>query len=114
MNAFERAQMGYDEAHEQALLDAIIEVIADTSFIGEPPVLCLRTGEIAIALTRALALILAISPSAARSPDAIGKLTEEMRRRLVKGAAIAARDPALNDFVARAFRDDDRERGGNA
>jgi hypothetical protein len=114
MNAYERAQMGYDDAHEQALLDAIVEAIGQASLISEPPVLCLRTGEIAIALTRVLALILAISPSAARSPTAIRKLTEEFRRRLIKGAANAARDPDLNDFVARAFRNDDRERGGHA
>jgi hypothetical protein len=114
MNRYERATAGYDEAHEQALVDAIIETIAKASLISEPPVLCLRTGEIASALTRTLALILAISPSAVRSPHAIRKMSEEMRRRLTKDAANAARNPEVNDFVARAFRNDDRERGGRA
>jgi hypothetical protein len=114
-NAVERAQLGYDDAHERALIDAIIEAITRTSLIsGEPPVLCLRTGEIANALTKFLVLILAMSPSAVRSPAAICKLADEFHRRLVKRVADAALDPELNDFVARAFRDDDRERGGRA
>lgn len=70
MNALARAEAGYDEDHEQALLDAIIDAIAEASLISEPAVLCLRTGEIATALTRALTLILAISPSAVRHPQA--------------------------------------------
>jgi hypothetical protein len=114
MNAFERTEAGYDETHECALVDAIIEAIADASLISEPPAVFLRTGEIANALTRVLALILAMSPSSSRSPEAISKLTEEVHRRLTKGAANAARDPAVHDFVARAFRNDDRERGGRA
>jgi hypothetical protein len=93
MNAFERAQAGYDDDHERALVDAIIEAIAEASLISEPPAVCLRTGEIANALTRVLALILAMSPSAVRSPAAISKLTEEVHRRLTRGAANAARDP---------------------
>jgi hypothetical protein len=114
MNAFERAQSGYDEQHEQALVDVIIEGIAEASLISEPPAVCLRTGEIANALTRVLALILAMSPNSARSPAAITRLTEEVHRRLTKGAANAARDPAVHDFVARAFRNDDCKRGGRA
>jgi hypothetical protein len=115
MNAFERAEAaGYDETHECALVDAIIEAIAEASLISEPPAVCLRTGEIANALTRVLALILAMSPSAARSPAAITKLTQEVHRRLTKGAANAARDPTVNDILRRVFRDDDYERGGRA
>jgi hypothetical protein len=114
MNSYERAQAGYDPEHERALGDAIIAAIVQSSYISEPPVLCLRTGEIANALTNTLALVLALSPSVTRSPHAIRKLSEEFRRRLTKGAAGAARDPTVNNFVARAFRNDDRERGGRA
>jgi hypothetical protein len=112
---FEKAMSGYDDAHERAQIDANIEAITRTSLIGgEPPVLCLRTGEIANALTNVLFIILAMSPSAVRSPAAIRKLADEFRRRLIKRVADAALDPELNDFVARAFRGDDRERGGTA
>jgi hypothetical protein len=114
MSKLEHAMAGYDDAHEQALVDAITKAIADTSLIPEPPVLCLRTGETARALMRVLVLTLAMSPSSTRSPGAIRKLTDELRRRLIKGAAEARQNPLVNDFVARAFRDDDHERGGNA
>lgn len=114
MNAFERATSGYDPAHERALTDAIIKTVIEASLIGEPSVLALRLGEIAHALTNVLVLALAMSPGATRSPTAIRHMAEEFRRRLTKRAAEAARDPTLNDFVVRAFRSDDRERGGNA
>jgi hypothetical protein len=114
VNALERAQVGYDPEHEEALVDAIIEAIADSLLIAEPPVLCLRTGENARALMRVVALTLALSPSSARSPSAIRELTDDLRRRLIKGAAATAGDPTVNDFLARAFRNDDRECGGHA
>jgi hypothetical protein len=94
MNDFER--MICDEAHEHAVLDAIIEAIAKSSLISEPPVLCFRTGEIAVALTSALVLTLAMSTSTARSPVAIRKRTDDLRRRLIKGVANAVRDPVVS------------------
>jgi hypothetical protein len=52
IDRFARAQAGYDERHGRDLLDeAIIQAIAETSFISEPLILALRTGEIAVALT---------------------------------------------------------------
>jgi hypothetical protein len=114
MNAFERAQAGFDEAHKRALVDAITEAIAKASLIRDPPVLCIRTGEIAAALVTVLSLTLAMSPSATRSPGAIREITDNLRKRLIKKAADAARDPTLQDFLSRVFRHDDRDRGGNA
>jgi hypothetical protein len=115
MNAFEKAQFGYDRAHEQALVDAIVRAIIEKSYIGEPPpVLCIRTGELASALTTVLAMALALSPAAVRSPATIRKLTDRLRQRLIKSSAAMASDPATRDFLARAFRNDDSERGGHA
>jgi hypothetical protein len=41
---FERATSGYDDAHERALTDAIIKVIAETSMLAEPPVMDRKRG----------------------------------------------------------------------
>jgi hypothetical protein len=58
--------------------------------------------------------MLALSPSAPRSPTAIRELTDRLRKRLIRAAARAAADPATQDFLARVFRSDDAERGGRA
>lgn len=113
-DAFERAQLGYDENHEKALSAAILDAIAKASLISDPPVLCLRTGEIAQALVSVLVSTLALSPSSTRSPKAIRELTDGLRKRLTKSVTRAAADPVTRDFLDRVFRHDDRERGGNA
>lgn len=113
-SAFERATSGYDAQHEAALFNAISRAIAETSYISDPPVVCIRTGEIAAALVSVLIPILALSPSATRSPTAIRKLTDDLRARLIRRVGDAVHDPATHDFLARCFRDDDAKRGGNA
>jgi hypothetical protein len=112
MNALERAQAGYDDEHEAALVEAIITAIFNCSKIDN--VLVVRTGEIAAALTSVLATVLALSPSATRSQKAIRNLTDDLRCRLIRSAARRAADPVLRDFWQRCFRDDDRDRGGRA
>lgn len=112
--AFRRAQAGYDESHQKALELVIFDAICKASLISDPPILCLRTGEIAHALEAALTMTLALSPAATRSPKAIRELCDRMRKRLIKSAARAAADPETQDFLSRVFRNDDDERGGNA
>jgi hypothetical protein len=109
---YERAQLGYDDKHEKALIEEFLQAIVKVSLISNPPVLVLRTGEIANALTTVLTMTLAMSPSVVRSPHAIRDITDRMRKRLIKGAA----DPAMRDFLDRVFQGDvaDRKRGGNA
>jgi hypothetical protein len=111
MNAFARAQAGYDDKHEKAPVEAVIRAVVEVSLISEPPVLVLRTGELTSTLVSVLAASLALSPSAARSPAAIRKVTDTLRRRLLKRVAAARADPDFSDFEARAFRPDDAKRG---
>jgi hypothetical protein len=65
----------YDAQHERELIDAIVHAIVETSKIDDTIVL--RTGEMASALTTALACTLAISPAVTRSPTTL-------RRRLMR------------------------------
>jgi hypothetical protein len=112
--AFDLAQAGYDDGHEQALVEAIITAISNASLISEPPVLCLRTGEITSALAKVLASTIAMSPSRVRSPAEIRKTCETIRRKVTALVRDAERDPVFADLLARCFRDDDHERAGHA
>ena len=103
-NDLERARAGYDDAHEEALVEAITRAVFAASVISEPPVTVLRTGE----LTNAL------SPSAVRSPAAIRKTTNSLWRWLLKRVAAARANADFGDFESNCFRHDDSERGGHA
>jgi hypothetical protein len=107
-----RATTGYDDAHERALGDAILTTIVKRSMVDG--VMVIRTGEIAAALTGLLAMTLALSPSATRTPAAIREISDRFRQKLEHLVRQAERDPALFDFKERVFRNDDRERGGRA
>ena len=64
----------YDGSFEARLLDRIVETIVDESMFDDSagkPVLVPRTGETAAALISALASVLALSPPAAHSSNAI-------------------------------------------
>jgi hypothetical protein len=112
MNQLERAQLGYDEELEAKLTEAITTAIINTSMIDD--CLVVRTGESAAALTTVLASMLAMSPTAARSPTAIRHIAESFRKKVAAQVRAAEADPVFHDIRARAFRDDDRERGGRA
>jgi hypothetical protein len=77
-------------------------------------VMVIRTGEISAALTSVLAAVLALSPSAVRSPSAIREISEQVRKKLLRQVHAAERDPTLQDFLSRTFNHTDRERGGRA
>jgi hypothetical protein len=108
----ERAMAAYDEGHERKLADAVIRTIADQSMIDG--VMVLRTGESAAALVTALASILALSPSCARSRAAIRKTSEAFRKKLAANVRAAEQSPDLYELKRRAFHDGDRQRGGRA
>jgi hypothetical protein len=108
----ERAMAGFDERHERKLADALITAIADCSLVDG--VMVIRTGEAAAALTTVLAPILALSPSSARSRAAIRKTSEAFRKKLAANVRAAEGSPDFYEFKRRTFRNDDRERGGNA
>jgi hypothetical protein len=93
MTTFKRASTSYDPDHERALV---------------------AVSEASSALETVLVMVLAMSPAATRSPTAIRERTDQIRKRLIKRAAKAAADPTMRDFLDRCFRNDDRERGGNA
>jgi hypothetical protein len=106
VTTYERAAFGYDDAHERDLLNAITAAIIQASKVSDCDVIALRTGEAASALVSALALVLAMSPSAVRSPTSIRKMLDELRRRLRRRVADATTNADLQDSLARVFRDD--------
>jgi hypothetical protein len=118
-DSLECALAGYDREFESRLVDAITEAIADASMLTDVdghPVIALRLGETANALTTILASTLALSPTAVRSPKAIRQLADGFRAKLLARVRQAESDPLFADFKARAFGSDadDRERGGRA
>ena len=104
---YAKAVLEYDEAHERALLDAITQAIFETSRVSDANAIVVRTGEATQALLTALACVLALSPSAIRSPTAIRKTVDDLGKRLS-----AEQSPDLKDFVRRSFWNTDE--GGNA
>jgi fructose-1,6-bisphosphatase/sedoheptulose 1,7-bisphosphatase-like protein len=113
----ERAMAAYDRAFEARLVDEITEAIANASMLTDGdgrPVIALRLGECANALTTVLASTLALSPSSVRSSKAIKQLAAAFRAKLLARVRRAERDPSLSDFKSRCFHDDDRARGGRA
>jgi hypothetical protein len=109
---YERAVLEYDKEHERALLEAITEAIIDASLVTDANAIVIRTGEAAEALLTTLASILAMSPSAARSPTAIRKTADELGKQIRRKVAAAEANEALQDFIRRSFRGNDT--GGNA
>jgi hypothetical protein len=119
MSGLSRALSGYDAEFEQRLVDALVTAIADASTMTDGdghPVIALRLGETANALTTVLASTLALSPSSVRSSRAIKQLTAAFRCKLQTRIRQAEADPLFADFKKRTFGTDaaDRERGGNA
>ena len=109
---YARATLEYDEEHEKALLSAITEAIFTASMVSDCNAAVIRTGEAAQALLTVLASILAMSPSATRSPTAIRKLGDDIVKRLRRKVAVAEQSPDLKDFVRRYFWGNDE--GGHA
>jgi hypothetical protein len=109
MKAYQRATASYD-AHEEALVEAITRAMFEASVIGEPPVPVLRIGELTDASLNVLAATLALSSELARSPAAIRKTTDILRRRLPKRVANARGNSDFQDFKNHCFRHDDPDR----
>ena len=106
-----RAITGYDGAFEERLTDAIMTAVIETSRIEN--VLALRTGETAAALTHVLAVLLAMSPAAVRSPAAIRSTADGFRKKLTANVRSAERNPAMREFLHRTFNHSNRA-GGSA
>jgi hypothetical protein len=112
-----RAIAGFDEAFEQRLLDRITQTIVAESMIDDgagKPVLALRLGETAQALTTALACVLALSPASAHNAHAIKQTSQSFRRKLSARVQHARHNPDLHEFLRRSFNYSDRARGGRA
>jgi hypothetical protein len=104
---YERASAGFDPDHQQALAAAILDAIIETSKLTDANCIALRTGEIAAALTTALAGVLTLSPCVTRSPTAIRKLCDDLRRRLIRMVAEAEHDADVQSFKGRVFNGGD-------
>lgn len=98
---YDRAAAGYDEGFERALVDAITAAIAQASIVTDSNIMVIRTGETASALVTALASTLAMSPAATRSPAAVRKITDDIRRRLL--LRIGRGQAEADAFRARVF-----------
>jgi hypothetical protein len=109
---YAKATLEYDAEHERALLEAITEAIFEASRVSDCNAVVIRTGEAAQALLTALACVLAMSPSAVRSPTAIRRTVDELGKRLRRRVASAEQSTDLKDFVRRSFWNTDE--GGNA
>ena len=100
---FERAAAGHDADYERGLPDAIMRTIADASKVTDTDAAVVRTGEAASALVTCLAIVLAMSPSGARSPTALRQTLETLGKRLRQRLAAIERSPRMQDIVRRAF-----------
>ena len=106
---FARATLEYDKDHEHALLEAITRAIFELSTVSDANAIVIRTGEAAEALLTVLAGILAMSPSATRSPTAIRRTVDDLGKRLRRQIAAAEASEDLQDFIRRTFRGNDLE-----
>jgi hypothetical protein len=106
---YARALLEYDKAHEEELLRVITEAIFEASIVPDANVAAIRTGECTQASMTVLAGIVAMSPSATRSPAAIHKIIDELGKQLRRKVAAAETNEALQHFIARCFRGDDIE-----
>ena len=107
--SFERAAAGYDKDFEEQLARVIAAAIGDASMVTDANAMIIRTGETAAALLTALASVLAMSPSAVRSPTAIRNTIDELGKRLRRRLAAAEADPVLQEFMRRTFNGTDTE-----
>ena len=101
---YARATLEYDNEHERALLSAITEAIFTASMVSDCNAVVIRTGEAAQALLTALACVLAMSPSAVRSPSALRKTVDEFGNRLRSRIAATKNNADLQGFIRRMFR----------
>jgi hypothetical protein len=104
---YARAAAGYDADHERALMAAILRAIADASKVTDADAMVLRTGEAASALLTCLAGVLAMSPSAVRSPAAVRQTIDVLGKRLRSRLAEAERNPEMQDFLRCVFHGTD-------
>ena len=105
---FQRAASGYDPDFENTLVDAIAAAIGEVSMVTDADCIAIRTAETASALVTALAVVLAISPAASRSPTAVRKTVDELGKRL-RRRLTAANDPPLQGFIKRISHGNDVE-----
>jgi hypothetical protein len=109
---YSRAIAGYDKRHEHDLLEALAAALFERSRVSDTNAIVIRTGEAASALLTCLASVLAMSPSAVRSPTAIRKTVDELGKRLRKRVAAAEQNADMQTFIRRCFNGSDVE--GNA
>ena len=109
---YARAALENDAEHEGVLLGAITEAIFTASKVRDANIVVVRTAEASEALTKALALVLALSPATVRSPTAIRRVVDNIGKRLRRRFSSTEKDADLAEFVRRNFWGSDT--GGNA
>ena len=106
---YDRATSAYDKDHERALMEAITLTIFETSAVSDADAIVIRTAECAQALVIVLAGVLAMSPTATRSPTAIRRTIDDFGKRLRQQIAAAEASEDLQEFISWAFRGNDVE-----
>ena len=101
---YDRAVASYDDAFEAGLAAAITVTISEQSKVTDANVIVFRTGETVSALITVLAGVLAMSPSACRSPSAVRKTLDKLHKRLRRCLAVAECDPDFQEFLGHVFR----------
>ena len=100
---YNRATSAYDKGHERALMEAITRTIFETSAVSDADAIVIRTAECAQALVIVLAGVLAMSPTAARSPTAIRRTIGDLGKRLGRQIVAAEQNADIQEFVRRTF-----------
>ena len=100
---YDRATSAYDKDHERALMEAITRTIFETSAVSDADAIFIRTAECAQALVIVLAGVLAMSPTATRSPTAIRRTIDDLGKRLRRQIAAAEQNADIQEFVRRTF-----------
>jgi hypothetical protein len=103
---YARAAAGYDDEFEGELTREILTAITKVSRVADADCLCIRTGEIIVALITNLAGMLALTPYAVRAPTTLRKTVDEIAKHLRRKAAEAAADPETRAFRDRCFGPD--------
>ena len=102
---FARAAAGYDEAFERQLVEVITKAIFEESVASDIEIVALRPAETCEALLVVLSAMLAMSPPTVRTPAAIRKTTNDMRRKLTSIVREAEQNVGLQTFRLRSYGD---------
>jgi len=99
---YARAVLGYDDAHREALISAIIAAIAKTSLCSDANVQAIRTGEVTDALVFALVCFIALSPQMS-TPAGVRRMADNVRKIIIRDVPKTRNDPDIRKMLEQTF-----------